>query len=57
MTTAPGEIKIKARLGDRVFSSSTIVAGSIILAVLAAVPAAGARGQASAIHLCAGAFG
>ena len=35
MTTAPGEIKIKARLGDRVFSSSTIVAGSIILAVLA----------------------
>ena len=37
MSTAAGEIKPKARLGDRVFSSSTVVAGSIILAVLAAV--------------------
>jgi phosphate transport system permease protein len=37
MTTAPGEIRAKRRLGDRVFSSSTVIAGSIILAVLAAV--------------------
>ncbi len=37
MTTASGEIRAKSRLGDRVFSSSTIVAGSVILAVLAAV--------------------
>ena len=29
--------KAKVRLGDRVFSSSTIVAGSLILATLAAV--------------------
>ncbi|MEO7121673.1 MAG: phosphate ABC transporter permease subunit PstC, partial [Lacisediminihabitans sp.] len=37
MTTAAGEIKLKVRRGDRVFSSSTIIAGSLILAVLAAV--------------------
>jgi phosphate transport system permease protein len=38
MTTAtPGAIRAKVRLGDRIFSSSTVVAGSIILAVLAAV--------------------
>jgi len=37
MTTAPGEIRATRRLGDRVFSSSTVIAGSIILAVLAAV--------------------
>jgi phosphate transport system permease protein len=37
MTTAAGEITARKRLGDRVFSTSTIVAGSIILAVLAAV--------------------
>lgn len=37
MTTAAGGIKPKTRLGDRVFASSTIAAGSIILAVLAAV--------------------
>jgi phosphate transport system permease protein len=36
-TTAAGTIKPKARLGDRVFSSSTVIAGSVILAVLAAV--------------------
>lgn len=36
MTTI-GTIKVKVRLGDRVFSSSTVFAGSIILAVLAAV--------------------
>jgi phosphate transport system permease protein len=38
MTTGTaGRITAKTRLGDRVFSTSTIVAGSIILAVLAAV--------------------
>ncbi|WP_349897773.1 phosphate ABC transporter permease subunit PstC [Parafrigoribacterium soli] len=37
MTTAAGEITARKRLGDRVFSTSTIVAGSVILAVLAAV--------------------
>jgi phosphate transport system permease protein len=37
MTTAARAIKPKARLGDRVFSSSTVIAGSVILAVLAAV--------------------
>ncbi|HEY5320266.1 MAG TPA: phosphate ABC transporter permease subunit PstC, partial [Galbitalea sp.] len=38
MTTGTaGRITAKMRLGDRVFSTSTIVAGSIILAVLAAV--------------------
>ncbi len=38
MTTGTtGAIKAKMRMGDRVFSSSTIVAGSIILAILAAV--------------------
>jgi phosphate transport system permease protein len=37
MTTAPGAIKAKARLGDRVFSASTVTAGAVILAVLAAV--------------------
>lgn len=38
MTTGiSGAIRAKVRLGDRIFSSSTIVAGSIILAVLAAV--------------------
>ena len=36
-TTAARTIKPKARLGDRVFSSSTVIAGSVILAVLAAV--------------------
>lgn len=38
MTTGTtGTIRAKVRLGDRIFSSSTVVAGSIILAVLAAV--------------------
>ncbi|MDQ1578326.1 MAG: phosphate transport system permease protein [Microbacteriaceae bacterium] len=38
MTTGtPGAIKAKMRMGDRVFSGSTIIAGAIILAVLAAV--------------------
>ena len=38
MTTGTsGAIRAKVRLGDRIFSSSTIIAGSIILAVLAAV--------------------
>ncbi|MCU1549785.1 MAG: pstC [Glaciihabitans sp.] len=38
MTTGPEDkIPARTRLGDRVFSTSTIVAGSIILAVLAAV--------------------
>jgi phosphate transport system permease protein len=38
MTTGTsGAIRAKVRLGDRIFSSSTIVAGSIILLVLAAV--------------------
>jgi len=39
MTTAPASprIKAKARLGDRVFSGSTLTAGVIILAALAAV--------------------
>jgi phosphate transport system permease protein len=36
-TESSGAIKAKIRLGDRVFSTSTIVAGSIILGVLAAV--------------------
>ncbi len=36
-TTAARTFKPKARLGDRVFSSSTVIAGSVILAVLAAV--------------------
>jgi phosphate transport system permease protein len=35
--TSSATIKAKVRLGDRVFSSSTVFAGSIILAVLAAV--------------------
>ena len=34
---ATGVIKARVRLGDRVFSSSTVIAGSIILVVLAAV--------------------
>ena len=34
---AAGVIKARVRLGDRVFSSSTVIAGSIILVVLAAV--------------------
>jgi len=38
MTTGTaGKIRAKARLGDRVFSGSTVVAGSLILVVLAAV--------------------
>ncbi len=38
MTTGTaGAIRAKVRLGDRVFSTSTVVAGSLILAVLAAV--------------------
>ncbi len=38
MTTGTsGTIRAKVRLGDRIFSGSTVVAGSIILAVLAAV--------------------
>ncbi|WP_345761778.1 phosphate ABC transporter permease subunit PstC [Diaminobutyricibacter sp. McL0608] len=38
MTTGTaGAIRAKVRLGDRVFSTSTVVAGSIILATLAAV--------------------
>ncbi|HEV7565116.1 MAG TPA: phosphate ABC transporter permease subunit PstC [Microbacteriaceae bacterium] len=40
MTTGTaGAIKAKLRLGDRIFSSSTILAGSIILVLLAAVAA------------------
>jgi phosphate transport system permease protein len=34
---ATGVIKARVRLGDRVFSSSTVIAGSIILVLLAAV--------------------
>lgn len=34
---AAGVIKARVRLGDRVFSSSTVIAGSIILVLLAAV--------------------
>jgi phosphate transport system permease protein len=37
MTTAPVSPRAKARLGDRVFSTSSVVAGTIILVVLAAV--------------------
>ncbi len=38
MTTgSAGAIRAKMRLGDRVFSGSTVLAGSIILAILAAV--------------------
>jgi phosphate transport system permease protein len=38
MTTGTaGAIRAKARLGDRVFSTSTVIAGSLILATLAAV--------------------
>ena len=36
-TETTGVIKARVRLGDRVFSTSTIVAGSLILVVLAAV--------------------
>jgi phosphate transport system permease protein len=36
-TRTTGAIKAKMRMGDRVFSGSTILAGAIILAVLAAV--------------------
>jgi phosphate transport system permease protein len=36
-TETAGVVKAKVRLGDRVFSTSTIVAGSVILAILAAV--------------------
>lgn len=36
-TEAKGVIKARVRLGDRVFSSSTVLAGSLILVVLAAV--------------------
>src|SRR5450830_1198170 len=38
MTTGTsGTIRAKVRLGDRIFSTSTVAAGSIILVVLAAV--------------------
>lgn len=37
MTTIPANGKAKVRLADRVFSTSTIIAGSLILASLAAV--------------------
>ncbi len=37
VVTAPGQPKPKIRLGDRVFSTTTVVAGSLILATLAAV--------------------
>ena len=37
MTTAPASPRAKLRLGDRIFSGSTVTAGVIILVALAAV--------------------
>ena len=37
MTTAPASPRAKARLGDRIFTGSTVTAGVIILVALAAV--------------------